>query len=424
MEQTLLQPEIMYRYRDASRAIGDLIATETQTDRAAAGILRIICVFLDWSFSAAWVARGNGDLLERIVSHGDTPPGVGESAAPALERLFEEVCSRKTPIWTPGLPGSRMSGCAFPIIAGNRLLGVMAFWSPRNRPYDPEALSMMSELGSHLSLLIKMNQTESTFQETRKLLADALEHKQKLLDAFMRSFLGTTPQLSGVEIASFYHPADRSDQIGGDYFDFIEISPERIGIAIGDVCGKGLPAGVYTAMAKYMLRTYAMAGEDPASTLTRLNDAICRQMASEGTFLSLFYGILNLAEASFAYANAGHPLPALFTPESESCRRLRVTGGVLGVMEGIAYGGHVVHLSPGSTLALFTDGVIEAAGNLDPFYDGGVSNVLRLHHRFGAKAVTRAIFEHARGQSRGNLRDDIAIVVIRRDPGEPQLFLH
>lgn len=125
--------------------------------------------------------------------------------------------------------------------------------------------------------------------------------------------------------------------------------------------GKGLPAAVYTAMARYLLRAYAIEESDPARVVHRLNRALCRQIREEARFVTLVYGVLDLQTAAFTHVVAGHPPPILYRDASRACEFLPVTGGIVGAFEEIEYRQQATVLAPGSLLALFTDGITEAA---------------------------------------------------------------
>jgi PAS domain S-box-containing protein len=252
-------------------------------------------------------------------------------------------------------------------------------------------------------------------QEAQQHLTTLLEHEREIVRTLTESFLGRTPLLPGLQVASLYEPAARAERVGGDYFDFIPTHDQRLGVVIGDVCGKGLSAALYTAMAKYTLRAYALEEPDPQKVLSRLNQALYNQISDEEMFVTLVYGVLDLEAGTFTYANAAHPAPVVYDPAASSCQLLGTTGGIVGAVSDWEYEQRSVPLAPGAVLALFTDGVSEAARDREPPDDGGVAAIIQEHAGESVEAIAWAIFAWAHELAGGTLSDDVAIVVIRRD---------
>jgi phosphoserine phosphatase RsbU/P len=248
----------------------------------------------------------------------------------------------------------------------------------------------------------------------RRRLETALQHERKTVQTLTGSFPGPSPQIPGFEVASIYQPVSRRECVGGDYFDFIPLDRGRVGVVVGDVCGKGLPAAAYAAMTRYMVRAYAREDPEPRQVLYRVNGALYDEMLAEGKFVSLVYGVLDWEAATFTYANAGHPEPALYQPAVRMCEQLAVTGLIMALVPCAEYGQQTRRIERGDILALFTDGVTEAAGCTSPPDDGGVCATLEAHAGASAETIAHAIFAQALHQAGGELRDDVAIVVIRR----------
>ena len=245
-------------------------------------------------------------------------------------------------------------------------------------------------------------------------LTSVLEHERAVLQTLSESFLGKTPRLRGLQVASLYQPAAKADRVGGDYFDFIPLDRRRLGVVIGDVCGKGLSASLYTAMAKYTLRAYAREEAEPEQVLYRLNQTLAAEIDDDERFVTLVYGVLDLEAATFTYANAGHPGPVLYDPTTHSCQQLGATGGVIGAFPDWQYEQRTVSLPPGGVLTLFTDGVTEAGGCLDPLDGLDLCAALQGHMAETVDGIARALFDRAQELAGGHLSDDVAIVVIRR----------
>jgi serine phosphatase RsbU (regulator of sigma subunit) len=236
---------------------------------------------------------------------------------------------------------------------------------------------------------------------------------RQLVRTLAESFLTTTPKREDVQIASRFEFAHQVAQVGGDYFDFIEFKDrEKLGIVIGDVCGKGVPAAIYTGKAKDMLYAYARLNPSPAWVISQLNQALYSQMSEECMFITMIYGVLDTSQGTFTYTNAAHP-PAIVGRQGGEIAELGQTGGMVGALEEMEYEERTVRLEPGGVLALFTDGVTEARANQKMLGQEGVREVVQSHADAPADRIAEAIFQRAREFAQGVLRDDVAIVVVK-----------
>ncbi len=155
--------------------------------------------------------------------------------------------------------------------------------------------------------------------------------------------------------------------IGGDFYDYFTIDNNHIGIVIGDVSGKGIPAALFMAMTRSLIKMSAKTGVSPDNCLNQVNSALSKENPSV-MFATVFYGILNLVTNEFIYSNAGHNLPYLIKADGRiNC--LPGTGDmVLGFDEDIEYHSNRIEINPGELLFLYTDGVTEAANNENKMY--------------------------------------------------------
>jgi len=156
-------------------------------------------------------------------------------------------------------------------------------------------------------------------------------------------------------------------EVGGDWFDFFLLDPERIGFVLGDVSGKGVPAALYMAIASTLLRAAALHHASPGACLASMNESLVERHA-EGMFVTLFYGILNTHTGVLEYANAGHNPPYAFSPDGKVRALRERCGPMLGVFEGLQYPARNMELQPGEGLLVFTDGVTEARNRNGEFY--------------------------------------------------------
>jgi serine phosphatase RsbU (regulator of sigma subunit) len=172
------------------------------------------------------------------------------------------------------------------------------------------------------------------------------------------------PEKPGCDGAARMIPATT---MGGDFYDFIELPDEQIGLVIADVCGHGVPAAFFMAVTRTKLRDLAVRHSDPGSCLAETNEVLCTQNPLD-LFVTVLYCMLDPRSGILRYANGGHN-PPYIRRANGSVETLRGAGGlVLGALPGTLYPTHTVQLRPGDRLVLFTDGVTEAFNPADEPY--------------------------------------------------------
>ncbi len=210
-----------------------------------------------------------------------------------------------------------------------------------------------------------------------------------------------------------------AQNVGGDFYDFFELSGGRLGVVVADVSGKGMAAAIFMAMARTVIRSVAVVVDGPGECLTRANDLLCASNTDSTTFVTVFYGILDPATGRVVYANGGHNPPYRVHADGGVDEVPGVGGLVLGVMEKIRYADGEVTLAAGDRLVLFTDGVTEAMNAAgDQFTEERLTETLAAMERGGAQpaveAVLRAVDEFAGEAAQA---DDITCLVIAMAPG-------
>jgi phosphoserine phosphatase RsbU/P len=238
-------------------------------------------------------------------------------------------------------------------------------------------------------------------QQQEEELKRAREIQQMLLPS-------TLPQLPGVQIAGAWQPAR---EVGGDYFDVIQLDKARLGICVGDVAGKGITAALLMANLQASFRAFATAEASPQVVCTKLNKFLCANIAS-GKFVTFFYAVLDAESGTLTYENAGHS-PGLLLRSKGTTETLRGGGAVLGALPDWAYQDYTTQLQPGDQLLLSTDGITEAENaQLEEFGDERMLDAARAQHG-SALEVQRAIMQRVTAFCDGNFRDDATLLVLR-----------
>ena len=223
----------------------------------------------------------------------------------------------------------------------------------------------------------------------------------------------TFPASGGYDGAARMIPATT---MGGDFYDFIGLPDGKIGLAMADVSGKGVPAAFFMAVSRTNLRDLAEHHALPGACLARTNDVLCTQNPMD-LFVTVFYCILDPATGVLKYANGGHSPPCLRHADG-SVEVLDGEGGlVLGAMPGVEFPEHSIQLLPGDRLVLYTDGVTEAFNAADEAY--GVERLVAEISAHGAGApgvlveqVCRSVKTFAGGVPQS---DDITLIVLSID---------
>jgi serine phosphatase RsbU (regulator of sigma subunit) len=270
---------------------------------------------------------------------------------------------------------------------------------------------------NQMTAAIKQGREEAIAREKlEKELETARQIQERLLPHQM-------PKLPGFEVSGTSLP---SHEVGGDYFDFLELDTGRLGVAIADVAGKGIPAALLMANLQASLRAQDLRPESVSAIASRLNGILVKN-TDERMFVTLFCGVLDRMSATFTYTNAGHNPPILLRADGR-LERLEQGGLLLGFLSGQSYVQAEAALEPGDLLVLFTDGITEA---VDPQAEGSESRyfgeekliqVLRANASGSVAeiqaAVLSAVATHTRQSPQG---DDITLVVIKRTGGREAL---
>jgi sigma-B regulation protein RsbU (phosphoserine phosphatase) len=201
--------------------------------------------------------------------------------------------------------------------------------------------------------------------------------------------------------------------VGGDFFDYQDTSGQ-FRLALGDVCGNGVPAALQAALVQGVLAIEAEANNDASSAMAHLNRALCRREIA-GRFVTLFIGIVT-PEGRLSYCNAGQCCPILVN--HHSVRNLTVGGLPLGLFPEATYEEESLAMAPGDTLVVCSDGVTETRGRAenpnDEFGDMRVLEVVREHPKATASTVLDHLLAKLRGFARqGHQRDDLSALVMR-----------
>jgi sigma-B regulation protein RsbU (phosphoserine phosphatase) len=202
--------------------------------------------------------------------------------------------------------------------------------------------------------------------------------------------------------------------VGGDFYDFFKFDDDRLAFFIGDVAGKGMPAAIYMAVCRTMLKAIGSEVADPAKCIEKVNTMLIPE-SDISTFVTVFYGVLDLKTGELSYCNGGHNLPYIQSKDGEVTELENVGGLLLGKFEGVPYDMTTVQLNPGDAVVTFTDGVTEAEDEGDGFFDEErVINYLAKQPGKSLESIVKGLFlEVMKFTGAAEQSDDITVLSVR-----------
>jgi len=275
------------------------------------------------------------------------------------------------------------------------------------KPIDFKDLEITIEKGLKETTYIRESMKERQMLDAvRQDLDTAARIQQKILPQDFPAF----PNRSEFEIYAEMHTAR---EVGGDFYDFFMIDDTRLGFVIGDVSGKGVPASIYMAVSRTMLKAIASQVEDPARCLSTVNSMLIPE-SDITTFVTVFYGVLDLETGEVRYCNGGHNLPYLMR-EDGTVGQVENTGGLLlGKIEPADFQTNTIRLKPGEKLLLYTDGVTEAMNEKEEMYEEERLEAFLLNHSSDSleKLLRGLIVDVLKFINKANQSDDITLLVL------------
>jgi len=345
------------------------------------------------------IAPGEG-MIGRVWQSGQ-PVCLSEfSEAPELANL------RKSAFGTASVMAASLS-------YGKQDLGVLALANgPMGAPFSQGDFVVFKSIAEQSAFALYNAIIYSMANEKKR-----LDHDLEIARDIQRILLpAEAPAINGFEISGINVPAR---QVSGDYFDYIHVDDERLGVAIADVSGKGVPASLIMAICRSVLRSEAVRNPSPANVLQKVNRQLYPDI-KEDMFISMAYLILDQGPNGVTLARAGHDAPLLYKRQSQSVTPIKPRGMVVGIDSGNVFdritGDFAVSLERDDCLVLYTDGVTEALdteGN-----EFGLERMIqsvRASATDGAQAIIRQVIDDVRNFTGSHPQsDDITLIAIRK----------
>jgi sigma-B regulation protein RsbU (phosphoserine phosphatase) len=367
--------------------------------------------FLEFRAANGW---RNDPVAERRRVPADENSGPGLVMRTQRPLLVGDVEKSDPAPWLPDwLQTEGFRGHAVvPLIVDGRSVGVLVMDTRRPWLPDEDEVRFLRLIANQAAIAIeqaRLHQEEVKRQRLEEELAVGQQIQLSLLPK-------ACPVAPGWEFAAFYQAARL---VGGDFYDFFELpgEPNRLGMVIADVSDKGVPAALFMALSRTVIRTTALSGRSPSAALIRANESILNDSWAE-MFLSAFYATLDTHSGHLAYANAGHNRPLWRRAATGEWQELAARGIILGMVEEIDLEERQITLTPGDLVVFYTDGVTEASdADGQMFGETRLQEVLATNAEASAQQVCRAVVEAVQAFTGDTPQsDDVTLFVVKRCP--------
>lgn len=352
-----------------------------------------------------------GDELEIIAIHGFSDLKKGFRFRPGKRGMVAQVAVTGQPMYAPDVSqnthyfhceSATRSEIAIPLVCKGRLIGVMDAQSPRVDGFSSDQLQLLTAFADSIASAIENARLFRTERLQKERILREQDEARVIQSALLPAF---DPTLPGYRIEG---SCLQVRAVGGDWYDYVPLDQQRIGIVLGDVCGKGMAAALLMSATRSIVRRNIAAGLGPAEVLQRVNRSL-RDDFPPGRFVTLIYAVLDGEQHTVTFSSAGH-LPPLLHRDG-CCSSIATDAGLpLGIFDS-DFSEATVEMNPGSTVLFFTDGIVETA---DP-----AGNEYGIEHLAAAldgktscaRVLTENVIRYSGSQ---NLQDDATVVLVHR----------
>lgn len=409
--------------------VAEAVSRSTSLEEAVSKIVRITPILAGVEACVLYLWNQESDAFIPYQQYGLAPEAQAsfwQSPVMRNEAVVQRLSSGQPFVSVQDLgeePGSAAipsqgSLLALPLVSKGDLLGIMSVdHTGSARRFEERWLHILTGIAGQAALAVENDLLLQEAAEQERMKKE-LEVAQRIQTSFLPECCPTIP---GWELATVWRPAR---EVGGDFYDFFPLPPGngqgrdeagRTGLVIADVADKGVPAALFMALSRTLVRTMAMDGRSPAVVIAQANDLILADARSE-LFVTLLYAILEPSSCHICYVNAGHMPPLVVRAEEGITEELTPHGMAMGVLAGIDYEQHTLHVHPGDTLILYSDGVIEASDKEKRMFGRDRLVELVTAHRTQPPQELAQIIDESIAAFVGDADqfDDLTLVVARR----------
>jgi sigma-B regulation protein RsbU (phosphoserine phosphatase) len=395
--------------------IGKETASILDLDELLHRVAEVVKRVIDYeTFGIFLLDKARGELvLREAVSYG-APPGktrirLGEGLCGAAALSKEPILVgdvREDPRYLSLIPETR-SELVVPLVHKDRTVGVFDLESPALNRFTEEHVKVLTLLASQAAGAIE---NARLYVELRR-REDRIENELAIAQGVQHAlFPEECPSGPGWEASAHFQPAR---ELGGDLYDFYEMADGPLGLAVGDVAGKGVPAALYAAFASGSVRARAFERRTPADLLARVNRTL-RRRGVEGLYCTLTYALFDFGRREVLVANSGLPYPLHYRAEERRATPIELPGLPLGTFDGATYEERTLPLRPGDIFVFFTDGISDARGGAEDYGADRLRGLVEAHAALPAPRLGEKILEDVKrfiGQESPS--DDMTLVVVK-----------
>jgi serine phosphatase RsbU (regulator of sigma subunit)/putative methionine-R-sulfoxide reductase with GAF domain len=351
---------------------------------------------------------GEFPLLDTLHERGQIVIGLLDPSAP--EDWLEPILANSDEEVGYFLQRGERLLIGFPLMIKGDLYGALLVEETSDAfRFRQKRIEIITGIAQQVALSIQNEQLQ------REMVArERLEYEVQLARQIQQTFLPERlPEYAGWGLAALWKTAR---QVGGDFYDVFDLPEGRLGLFIADVSDKGIPAALFMALTRTLVRAAVSDVASPAEALRRVNNLIIPDN-QQAMFVTAVYAVLSLESGELTYVNAGHNPPLWIRGVKGEVELLGRTGAALGVIEGAIYEARTFHLEPGDSLLLYTDGLTEAfSPEEELFGEERLRMTVQVNQTLPAQELLSAV-ETAVTYHMGSLppEDDLTMLVVRRE---------
>ena len=410
-ERVRAQAETLLLLNEVGRETSSILDVEELLRRAAEQTKRVI----DYQILSIMLYDEEQKIFRHRVDvkHGQRVQG--KLRAAASEGIVGAAATLKEPVLVPDVtadpryilanPETR-SELAIPMMHKGRVIGVLDLESPQLNYFTEDHVQTLSILAANFAVSLENARLYEKVARDEARLDRDLQAAKRIQGALLRP---VSSEDYGLDMAARYLSAR---EVGGDLYDFLRYGPQQLGIALGDVSGKGTAAALYGAVAIGIMRSLAPQKLQPAEMLRQMNQTIGERRI-EGRFMTACFATWQKGRSKLRVANAGQSQPLLF--KDGRCGKIELTGFPLGIFEDVTYDEWGVSLDPGDILVFHSDGIAETANSEGQFFGmERLRKIIEEQHKLTASELIDRVFSEVDWFSdSAALSDDRTLVVIK-----------
>lgn len=405
------QADTLLLLNEVSREMSSILDVEELLRRAAEQVKRVI----DYQILSLMLYDEEQKVFRhRIdVKHGHRVQGKLRVAA--TEGIVGAAATTRQPVLVPDVtadsrylmvnPETR-SELAIPMLHKGRIIGVLDLESPQLNYFTSDHVQTLSILAANLAISLENARLYEQVARDEARLDRDLQAAKRIQGALLRP---VPAEDYGLDMAARYLSAR---EVCGDLYEFLRYSPQQLGIALGDVSGKGTAAALYGAVAIGIMRSLAPQKLQPAEMLRQMNQVVGERRI-EGRFMTACFATWQRNKQKLRVANAGQSQPLLY--KDGRCDKIQLTGFPLGIFEDVSYDEWGVNLDPGDILVFHSDGLAETSNSEGQFF--GTERLRKLieqHHELSATAIADMLLQEVDWFANGlPMSDDRTLVVTK-----------